>query len=243
MLVGKKAIITGGSRGIGFAIASAFLQHGVHVEIWGTNEKRGMTAIEELSTLGQVQFACVDVSNLDAVAEASQAFLSAHGAVDILVNNAGITRDNLLMRMSQEEWTSVINTNLSSLYHVCSALIRPMVKARSGAIINISSVVGLIGSSGQTNYAAAKAGIIGFSKALAKEVASRQVRVNCIAPGFVDTDMTRVLNDQLKSEWLKGIPMGRMGMPDEIAQVAVFLASPLSSYMTGQVLCVDGGLT
>ncbi|AAP05230.1 3-oxoacyl-ACP reductase FabG [Chlamydia caviae] len=243
VLLGKKAIVTGGSRGIGFAIAKLFIEQGADIEIWGINDEGGKKAAEELSRIGRpATFAKVDVSNNESVKDAAQNFISAHGSVDILVNNAGITRDNLLMRMSEEEWSSVINTNLNSLYYVCSAVIRSMIKARSGSIINISSIVGLMGSPGQTNYAAAKAGIIGFSRALAKEVAARNVRVNCIAPGCIDTDMTKVLNDNLKTEWLKNVPMGRMGSPEEIANAALFLASPLSSYVTSQVLSVDGGM-
>lgn len=245
ILLGKKAIITGGSRGIGFAIAKLFVEQGADVEIWGINIEKGEQAATELSqVLGRpVTFVSADVSNCNSVKEAIQAFLSNHGSIDILVNNAGITRDNLLMRMSEEEWSSVINTNLNSLYYLCSSVIRPMIKARSGSIINISSIVGITGSPGQTNYAAAKAGIIGFSRALAKEVAARNIRVNCIAPGFIDTDMTRILNEELKSNWLKNIPMGRMGLPEEIANAALFLASSLSSYITAQVLSVDGGIT
>ncbi|VVT42772.1 3-oxoacyl-[acyl-carrier-protein] reductase FabG [Chlamydia avium] len=245
ILLGKKAIITGGSRGIGFSVAKLFVEQGADVEIWGINSEKGKQAAIELSQISNnpVTFVDTDVSNYDSVKEASQAFLSNHGCIDILVNNAGITRDNLLMRMSEDEWSSVINTNLNSLYYVCSNVIRAMIKARSGSIINISSIVGIMGSPGQTNYAAAKAGIIGFSRALAKEVAARNIRVNCIAPGFIDTDMTRVLSDDLKSGWLKNVPMGRMGFPEEIANAALFLASPLSSYITAQVLSVDGGVT
>ncbi|WP_348664033.1 3-oxoacyl-ACP reductase FabG [Chlamydia vaughanii] len=244
VLSGKKAIITGGSRGIGFGIAKLFIEQGADVEIWGVNLEKGQEAAEELSKLGNpASFAKVDVSNNESVKAGVQGFLEKKGSIDILVNNAGITRDNLLMRMSEEEWSAVINTNLNSLYYVCSSVIRSMIKARSGSIINISSIVGIMGSPGQANYAAAKAGIIGFSRALAKEVAARNIRVNCIAPGFIDTDMTRVLNDNLKSEWLKNVPMGRMGLPEEIANVALFLASPLSSYITAQVLSVDGGVT
>lgn len=245
ILLGKKAIVTGGSRGIGFAIAKLFVEQGADVEIWGINSEKGKQSAIELSQIASrpVTFVKTDVSNYDSVKEAAQAFISNHGSVDILVNNAGITRDNLLMRMSEEEWSSVINTNLNSLYYVCSSVIRSMIKARSGSIINISSIVGIMGTPGQTNYAAAKAGIIGFSRALAKEVAARNIRVNCIAPGFIDTDMTRVLNDDLKSDWLKNVPMGRMGYPEEIANTALFLASPLSSYITAQVLSVDGGVT
>ncbi|WP_366223826.1 3-oxoacyl-ACP reductase FabG [Chlamydia buteonis] len=244
VLLGKKAIVTGGSRGIGFAISKLFIEQGADVEIWGINDEGGKQAAQELSKIGRpATFAKVDVSKSQSVKYAVQNFITEHGNIDILVNNAGITRDNLLIRMSEEEWSAVINTNLNSLYYVCSSVIRPMIKARSGSIINISSVVGLMGSTGQTNYAAAKAGIIGFSRALAKEVAARNIRVNCIAPGCIDTDMTRMLNDNLKTEWLKNVPMGRMGFPEEIANVALFLASPLSSYITSQVLSVDGGMT
>ncbi|EPP35606.1 3-oxoacyl-[acyl-carrier-protein] reductase [Chlamydia ibidis] len=244
LLLGKKAIITGGSRGIGFGIAKLFVEHGATVEIWGINAAKGKDAARELSLGGlEVAYGNVDVSSFESVKEASDKFLSVHGGIDILVNNAGITRDNLLMRMTHEEWSSVINTNLNSIYYTCSSVIRSMIKARSGSIVNITSIVGLMGSPGQTNYAAAKAGIIGFSRALSKEVAARNIRVNCIAPGFIDTDMTRVLDDKLKTDWIKGVPMGRMGMPEDVASAALFLASPMSSYVTGQVLSVDGGVT
>lgn len=245
MLSDKTAIVTGGSRGIGLAIAKAFVEQGAKVEIWGLNKEAGEQAAKELSNIGEhpVTFSSIDVGHRESVISGVKEFLDRNLKVDILVNNAGITRDNLLMRMSSLEWESVINTNLNSLYYTCSSVIRHMIKARTGSIINISSVVGLMGSPGQTNYAAAKAGIIGFSRALAKEVAGRNIRVNSIAPGFIDTDMTQVLEASLKQEWLKTIPLGRMGKAEEIANVALFLASPLSSYVTGQVLSVDGGLT
>lgn len=245
ILIDKTAIVTGGSRGIGFAIAKTFANHGAKVQIWGLNAETGEKAAQELSNFGPnpVSFSAVNVSDRDSVLEGVKEFLAQNSKIDILVNNAGITKDNLLMRMSNLEWENVINTNLNSLYYTCSSVIRHMIKARSGNIINISSVVGLIGSPGQTNYAAAKAGIIGFSRALAKEVAGRNIRVNSIAPGFIDTDMTQILDASLKQEWLKTIPLGRMGRAEEIANVALFLASPLSSYITGQVLGVDGGLT
>ncbi|SPN73440.1 3-oxoacyl-[acyl-carrier-protein] reductase FabG,3-ketoacyl-(acyl-carrier-protein) reductase,Uncharacterized conserved protein,3-oxoacyl-[acyl-carrier-protein] reductase,short chain dehydrogenase [Chlamydia serpentis] len=244
MLTGKKAIITGGSRGIGLGIAKLFLESGSDVEIWGLNEERGQAVLDSLKGLpGKISFARVDVSHSSEVKESVQKFLENHKQLDILVNNAGITRDNLLMRMSEKDWHSVINTNLDSLYYTCSSVIRHMTKARSGSIINIASVVAKIGSPGQSNYAAAKAGIIAFTKSLAKEVAGRNVRVNCIAPGFIETDMTNVLNDNLKSEWLKMIPMGRAGTAEDIARAALFLASQLSSYITAQTLVVDGGLT
>ncbi|ESN89581.1 3-oxoacyl-[acyl-carrier-protein] reductase [Chlamydia suis MD56] len=244
LLMNKTAIVTGGSRGIGFAIAKLFAEQGADVQIWGINGDAGQAAARELSEKAgrKVSFALVDVSKNEMVSAQIQHFLTEHGTIDIVVNNAGITRDALLMRMSEEEWSAVLDTNLGSIYNVCSAVIRPMIKARSGAIVNISSIVGLRGSPGQTNYAAAKAGIIGFSKALSKEVGSKNIRVNCIAPGFIDTDMTKGLSDNLKNEWLKGVPLGRAGSPEEIAKAALFLASEQSSYITGQVLSVDGGM-
>ncbi|CRI32797.1 3-oxoacyl-[acyl-carrier-protein] reductase FabG [Chlamydia pneumoniae] len=243
-LVGKKVIVTGGSRGIGLGIVKLFLENGADVEIWGLNEERGQAVIESLTGLGgEVSFARVDVSHNGGVKDCVQKFLDKHNKIDILVNNAGITRDNLLMRMSEDDWQSVISTNLTSLYYTCSSVIRHMIKARSGSIINVASIVAKIGSAGQTNYAAAKAGIIAFTKSLAKEVAARNIRVNCLAPGFIETDMTSVLNDNLKAEWLKSIPLGRAGTPEDVARVALFLASQLSSYMTAQTLVVDGGLT
>ena len=244
LLMNKTAIVTGGSRGIGFAIAKLFAEQGADVQIWGINGDAGQAAARELSEKAgrKVSFALVDVSKNEMVSAQIQHFLTEYGTIDIVVNNAGITRDALLMRMSEEEWSAVLDTNLGSIYNVCSAVIRPMIKARSGAIVNISSIVGLRGSPGQTNYAAAKAGIIGFSKALSKEVGSKNIRVNCIAPGFIDTDMTKGLSDNLKNECLKGVPLGRAGSPEEIAKAALFLASEQSSYITGQVLSVDGGM-
>ncbi|ANH79038.1 3-oxoacyl-ACP reductase FabG [Candidatus Chlamydia sanziniae] len=244
ILTGKKAIITGGSRGIGLGIARLFLEQGVDVEIWGVNEERGQAAASALSNLqGQVSFARVDVGDFGAVKEAVKNFLDRHQKIDILINNAGITRDNLLMRMSEEDWHMVIRTNLDSLYYTCSSVIRPMMKARSGSIINITSIGAKMGNPGQTNYTAAKGGVIAFSRSLAKEVAGRNVRVNCIAPGFIDTDMTRVLSETVTAEWLKNVPMGRAGTTEDIARVALFFASPLSEYITSQVLAVDGGTT
>ncbi|WP_407365714.1 3-oxoacyl-ACP reductase FabG [Chlamydia pecorum] len=243
MVAGKKVIVTGGSRGIGLGIAEIFVKEGAEVEIWGVSQERGEAAVETLKEWGSVSFSCIDVGNFEAVKSGVQSFLERHQRIDVLVNNAGITRDNLLMRMSEEDWHAVIRTNLDSLYYTCSSVIRPMIKARSGAIINVSSIVAKIGNPGQANYAAAKAGMIAFSKSLAKEVAGRNIRVNCIAPGFIDTDMTNVLSDALKAEWMKMVPMGRAGTPEDIARMALFLASPLSSYITAQVFAVDGGVT
>ncbi|WP_201456887.1 3-oxoacyl-ACP reductase FabG [Chlamydia sp. 17-3921] len=244
MITGKKVIVTGGSRGIGLGIAKLFVEEGADVEIWGVNEERGNSAAESLNKgLGSASFTCVDIGNFEAVKIAIQNFLKKHQKIDVLINNAGITRDNLLMRMSEDDWHSVIRTNLDSLYYTCSSVIRSMIKARSGSIINISSIVAKTGNPGQANYSAAKAGMIAFSQSLAKEVAGRNIRVNCIAPGFIETDMTNVLSDTLKAEWLKSVPMGKAGTPEDIAGVALFLASPLSKYITAQVFAVDGGAT
>lgn len=247
MLKGKKALITGGTAGIGKGIALAMAREGAHVVIFGTNEERASLVVEEMRALvegsGQMFFYhLVDVADKASVDSAIQAVLAQMGGVDILVNNAGITKDGLLMKMSEEDWDQVLATNLKSVYNTCQSLVRVMLKARSGKIINISSVVGITGNAGQSNYAASKAGMIGFTKALAQEVASRGVCVNCIAPGFIQTKMTDVLNEGQKEGILRQIPMGKMGVPEDIANAVVFLASPLSDYITGQVLAVDGGM-
>jgi len=246
ILLGKKAVVTGGGRGIGKAITEQFLKEGASVAIFGTNRARGEEAVKELSSHlapeQTVNFYQVDLAKADQIEPALQKILQEWGAVDILVNNAGITKDNLLMKSSEEDWDLVLDTNLRSVYHMCRLLIRSMLKARKGKIINISSVVGLIGNAGQTNYAASKAGMIGFTKSLAKEVASRNICVNCIAPGFIQTEMTDVLSDSQKEGLLGQIPMQRLGTSQEIAYAALYLASHLSDYVTGQVLTVDGGM-
>lgn len=246
LLKGKRALITGGSSGIGKEIALRFAREGASVAVFGTNQERCQQVLEELNANkvdGQLFSAVVvNVAEKKAVEEAVQHLLTEWGAIDILVNNAGITRDNLLMKMTEEDWDAVIDTNLKSVYNACQALVRSMIKARTGKIINISSVVGLTGNAGQVNYAASKAGMIGFTKALAQELAARNVCVNCIAPGFIKTRMTDVLVDAQKEGLLKKIPMGRMGEPQDIADAAVFLGSDLSKYITGQVLTVDGGM-
>lgn len=246
MLKGKKAIITGGTRGIGKAIALRFAKEGASIALFGTNETVGKEAEaevrKELQEGQKVTFYKVDVSSTKDVDAAIKQVLEDFQGVDILVNNAGITRDNLFLRMSEEEWDQVIDTNLKSAYNTCKALTRTMMKAKSGKIINITSVVGLIGNAGQANYAASKAGMIGFTKALAKELASRNITLNCIAPGFIETAMTDELKEEHKTAFLSQIPMERFGKPEEIANVAVFLASPLSDYITGQVITVDGGM-
>lgn len=247
LLRDKKALVTGGTAGIGREIALRFAKEGAHVAIFGTNIERAVEVLKELERVRAFpdqQFIqeMVNVADKQAVEVAIQRLLASFGTVDVLVNNAGITRDNLLMRMSEKEWDEVIDVNLKSIYNTCSMLIRPMLKARTGKVINISSVVGLTGNAGQVNYAASKSGVIGFTKALALEMASRGICVNCIAPGFIKTNMTDSLTDAQKEAILNQIPMGRMGVPEEIADAAIFLASHLSNYMTGQVLTVDGGM-
>ena len=247
LLKGKHALITGGTAGIGKEIALAFAKAGANVAIFGTNVERSAQVVAELN---QVKISddqtftaeIVNVSDTKAIEAAVQKLIAAWGKIDILVNNAGITRDGLLMKMSEGDWDEVIDVNLKSVYNTCQALIRPMMKARAGKIINISSVVGLTGNAGQVNYAASKSGMIGFTKALAQEVATRNICVNCIAPGFIETRMTDALTDAQKEGIMKKIPMGRLGQPEEIAKAALFLASGLSDYVTGQVLTVDGGM-
>lgn len=245
ILKGKKVIVTGGTAGIGKAIALKFAEQGADVAIFGTNLERGQKVASEIQdqTGQKAVFIAVDVSSTEKVQEAVDQVIETLGAVDILVNNAGIVRDGLLLRMSESDWDRVIEVNLKSVYNLSKAVLRPMMKARKGKIINISSVIGLTGNAGQVNYAASKSGIIGVTKSLAKELASRNIFVNCIAPGFIETSMTGSLGDSLKDEILKGIPMKRIGKPEEIADTALFLASDGANYITGQVLPVDGGMT
>ena len=241
-LENQVAIITGGNAGIGRAIALKFAKEGAKVLIFGTNEEKGRQVTEEIARLNQqpAQFYAVDVSQTQQVEDTIKKILDQYKNVDLLVNNAGITADQLLMKMSEQDWDSVLNINLKSCYNTCHALIRSMMKAKKGKIINISSVVGLTGNAGQVNYAASKAGMIGLTKALAKEVASRGIQVNCIAPGFIKTAMTDTLTAEQKEQILRSIPMGCMGEPEDIAEMAWFLA--IANYMTGQVLTVDGGM-
>jgi 3-oxoacyl-[acyl-carrier protein] reductase len=240
---GRVALVTGASRGIGRAIAEALGRQGAIVLGTATTERGAAGISAELKALGVAGRGLVlDVADTVAVEGVFEELKAAEGMPAILVNNAGITRDNLLMRMSEEEWNLVLNTNLSSLYRVCKAALRGMMRARSGRIINIASVVGLMGNAGQVNYAAAKAGMIGFGKALAREVASRNITVNTIAPGFIETDMTRELTEQ-QTEALRGrIPAGKLGSPNDVAAAVVFLASEAAAYITGETLHVNGGL-
>jgi 3-oxoacyl-[acyl-carrier protein] reductase len=246
-LKGKTALITGGTAGIGKAIAMLYVAQGADVAILGTNRERAEQTIREMDALKKdsaqkICYFLADVSKSKEVEEIVEKLLKDWGKVDILVNNAGITRDGLLMKMSEEDWDAVLNTNLKSVYNTCKALSRPMMKARGGTIINISSVIGLTGNAGQANYAASKSGMIGFTQSLAKELASRGVRANCIAPGYIETQMTESLPPPVKEAILAKIPLSRIGQPMDVAHAALFLAADASAYITGQVLTVDGGM-
>ena len=237
---GKIALVTGATRGIGRAVAEELVSKGAFVIGTATSEKGAESISAYLGEKGKgLVLNVADQASIDAVLEQiKQEF----GDIDILVNNAGITRDNLLMRMKDEEWFDILQTNLSSVYHLSKAMLRTMMKKRFGRIINIGSVVGSMGNAGQTNYCAAKAGLIGFSKALAKEVASRGITVNVVAPGFIATDMTDVLSEELKNNLLTPIPAGRLGEPKDIAKAVAFLASEDASYINGTTLHVNGGM-
>lgn len=245
LLAGQTAIVTGATAGIGRAIARRFAEEGAFVVVIGTNVERGEQTAAEIKALpssGGSLFLKLDVSQYAEVELAIKQVLELRGQVDILVNNAGITRDQLLMKMSEEDWDSVMDINVKSCYNTCRALARSFLKARKGKIINMSSVVGLTGNAGQVNYAASKAAIIGLTKSLAKELASRNILVNGIAPGFIETPMTDVMTEAQKAAALEKIPMGRMGAAQDIANAALFLACDWSNYITGQVITVDGGM-
>ena len=243
-LEGKVAVITGAGRGIGAAIARRFAAEGASLVLNSLSDSAAKV-VEEITAAGGKALAVQgDVSKADDVAKVIDAAVSTFGRLDILINNAGITRDGLLMRMSEEEWDAVMDTNLKSVYLCCRAALRPMLKSRGGGrIISLSSVIGLSGNAGQANYAASKAGIIGFTKSLAKELSSRQVTVNAIAPGFIVTDMTAGMSEEAKQTLLKRIPLGTLGSAEDIASIAAFLASDEAKYITGQTLTVDGGMT
>jgi 3-oxoacyl-[acyl-carrier protein] reductase len=243
MLENQTALVTGATAGIGRAIAMKLGEHGANVAVIGTNEERGNEVVKELQEKGaKAQFFQVDVAQSAAVDEVVKKVEEQVGPVDILVNNAGITRDQLLIKMNEEDWDLVMETNVKSCYNFCRALARPMIKRRQGKIVNISSVVGLTGNAGQVNYASSKAAMLGLTKALAKELASRNIRVNCVAPGFIDTRMTEGLQEAQKQKILSEIPLGRMGHPDDVANLVLFLVSDLANYITGQVIPVDGGM-
>lgn len=246
LLHNQIALVTGGTAGIGKAIVQKFATSGAEVFFLGTNTERGKQVAEEICATTKresAHFYPVDVSNKKAVDEAVKSILAKTGRVDILVNNAGITQDQLLMKMTEEEWDKVFNINVKSCYNLCHALVRSMLKAKKGKIINLSSVIALTGNVGQVNYAASKAAIIGFTRALAKELASRNIHVNCIAPGFIKTAMTDTALSQEQQEAVcKAIPLGKIGLPEDVANLALFLASGLSDYIIGQVITVDGGM-
>ena len=243
LLTNQIAVITGAGRGIGRAIALGFAAEGANIVCVSRSAENAERVANEVRALGRTSWAYgVDVADAAAVQGNVETILAAAGRVDILVNNAGITRDGLLVRMSEEDWDTVLDTNLKGAFLFTKALSRPFMKQRSGRIINIASIVGLIGNAGQCNYASSKAALIGFTKSAARELASRGILVNAIAPGFIDTDMTSGLKEELKTEMLKTIPLGTFGRPEDIASAALFLAGPGASYMTGQVLTVDGGM-
>ncbi len=241
---GRVALVTGGSRGIGRSVAEALARVGVTVALTGRDGERASRTASEIAEASgaNVLGLAMDVSRRSSVDEQMKALLDEHGHIDILVNNAGIARDNLLMRMKPEEWDEVLATNVTGLYHCSRAVLRPMIRQRYGRIVNMSSVVGLMGNPGQSNYAASKAAILGFTKALAREVASRQITVNAVAPGYVKTEMTEALPETAREKLVENIPMGRIGLPEDVAGTVLFLASEEASYVTGQVIQVNGGL-
>ena len=244
LLEGKVAIITGASRGIGKSIAQKFVEQGAIVAFTYVSSDEKAKALEaELTANGGIAKGFKsNAGDFNAAQQLVDDVIAAFGTVDILVNNAGITRDTLLMRMSEEQWDEVINTNLKSAFNLTKAVIKPMLKAKSGSIINMSSVVGVSGNAGQANYAASKAGMIGFSKSVAQELGSRNIRCNAIAPGFIETEMTEVLDPKVVEEWRSSIPLKRGGSPEDVANATVFLGSDMSTYITGQTLHVCGGM-
>ncbi|NJM93891.1 MAG: 3-oxoacyl-[acyl-carrier-protein] reductase [Cytophagales bacterium] len=244
LLEGKSALITGASKGIGRAIALKFAAHGAHVAFtYLSSVEKGQALEQELAAFGvKAKGYRSDASNYQAAEELINAVVADFGTLDVLVNNAGITKDTLLMRMSEENWDEVINVNLKSCFNTVKAANRTFMKQKSGSIINMSSVVGMKGNAGQANYAASKAGIIGFTKSLALELGSRNIRANVIAPGFIETEMTAALEEKTVQSWRDAIPMKRGGHADEVADLAVFLGSDMSSYISGQVIQVDGAM-
>ncbi|MBU9720382.1 MULTISPECIES: 3-oxoacyl-[acyl-carrier-protein] reductase [Bacillaceae] len=241
---GQNALVTGGSRGIGRSICLALAKQGINVAVNYSGSKDKAEAVAaECESLGVKAMAIqANVADGDAVGTMVKTVIGEFGSLEILVNNAGITKDNLIMRMKEEDFDAVIDTNLKGVFNCSKAVTRPMMKQRYGRIINISSVVGVLGNAGQANYVASKAGVIGLTKSMARELANRNILVNAIAPGFIETDMTDALSDELTEEMLKQIPLGKLGSPEQVAAVVTFLASEAASYMTGQTLHVDGGM-
>lgn len=244
LLEGKVAIITGASRGIGRGIAEVFAQHGAHVAFtYSASAESALTLEQDLIALGtKAKGYQSNAASFDQAQKLVEDVLADFGTIDILINNAGVTKDNLLMRMSEEDFDKVIEINLKSVFNMTKAVQKTMLKNRQGSIINMSSVVGVKGNAGQSNYAASKAGMIGFTKSIALELGSRNIRCNAIAPGFIETEMTAKLNPETVQGWREGIPLKRGGTPEDIANACVFLASDLSGYITGQVMNVDGGM-
>jgi len=243
LLEGKVALITGATRGIGKAIAEVFVQHGAKVAFTYAGSVDKAKELEAaLSSVTQIKGYQSDASDYDAAQKLVDDVISEFGKIDILVNNAGITKDNLLLRMSKEDWDAVMSINLDSVFNLTKAVIKPMMKAKSGSIINMTSVVGISGNAGQANYAASKAGVIGFSKSVALELGSRNIRCNAIAPGFIETEMTSVLEEKRIQEWRDSIPMKRLGNTMDVANACVFLGSDMAAYISGQTLNVDGAM-
>ena len=243
LLDGKVALITGATRGIGKGIAEVFAKEGAHVAFtYAGSVDKAKALEEELGKITTVKSYQSDASDYDAAQKLAADVIEDFGKIDILINNAGITRDNLMLRMSKDDWDTIIKVNLDSVFNLTKAVIKPMMKARAGSIINMTSVVGVKGNAGQANYAASKAGVIGFSKSIALELGSRNIRRNAIAPGFIETEMTAALDEKTVQGWRDSIPLKRGGQPEDVANACVFLASDLSSYITGQVLNVDGGM-
>jgi 3-oxoacyl-[acyl-carrier protein] reductase len=239
-LEGEIALVTGASRGIGKAIAAKLVEKGATVIGTATTDNGAEKISEYLGSSGKGM--CLNVTDTDSISAVIKQITDDFGGISILVNNAGITKDNLLMMMKEEQWGDVIQTNLTSIYRLSKAVLRKMMKAKKGRIINIASVVGSTGNPGQVNYAAAKAGILGFTKSLAREIGSRNITVNAVAPGFIDTDMTRELDDAQRNKLIEQIPLNRLGAPEDIANTVAFLASPDSNYITGETLHVNGGM-
>ena len=239
----KVALVTGGARGIGQAIAMTFAKEGADIVVADVNLEIAQKTASEIEALGRKAMALeMDVTSYEKVEEGINKILDKMGKVDILVNNAGITKDNLLLRMSQADWDAVINVNLKGTFNCIKAVTRPMIKQRSGKIISIASIIGLMGNPGQANYAASKAGIIALTKTVAKELASRNINANAVAPGFIQTEMTAKLPEDIKKKMMEAIPLAKLGTPQDVANVCLFLASEESNYITGQTITIDGGM-